>query len=97
MRLIDADMLDDVVQRINESGGSITRTGYKTVDRILFEFPAIEAEPIRHGHWVCEKFTTSTGDSIAIYKCSKCGHSNWCKDDNYCWFCGAKMDEVKHG
>ena len=46
MRLIDADVLDDVVQRINENGGLITRTEYKTIDRILFEFPTIDAVPV---------------------------------------------------
>ena len=84
MRLIDADMLDDVVQRINENGGSITRTGYKTVDRILFEFPTIDAEPVRHGHW---------SEEMGGYVCSLCeGFSEFAT--NYCQHCGAKMNEV---
>lgn len=52
---------------------------------------AIEAEPVRHGHW--EKLYDRN------YKCSVCGA--WYEADkeeildfDYCPHCGAKMDEV---
>lgn len=44
-RLIDADALDDVVRIRNkreyETGAYITRTDYKIISSVLFEFPAI--------------------------------------------------------
>ena len=91
MRLIDADMLYDVVQRINKRGGSITRTEYKILDRVLFEFPTIDAEPVRHGHWLFYEEPNGYYHS----ECSVCGQ--WCDEDvflkdkwHYCPHCGAK-------
>lgn len=56
----------------------------------LMDAPIIEAEPIRHGHWIDEK---SIGD--CCYKCSKCGFirdAYLLEIENYCPRCGAKMD-----
>lgn len=47
---------------------------------------------IRHGHWIEEK---SIGD--CCYKCSKCGFirdAYLLEIDNYCPWCGARMDIV---
>ena len=92
MRLIDADDLDNVVLRLNEEGRTITRSEYKTVDSIIFEFPTIEAEPVRRGRWVEEP---------GMFMCSVC-HDVWSTEDeemikgfNYCPWCGAKMEEQK--
>lgn len=57
----------------------------------------IEAEPVRHGHWI-EK---DGFDGDTYYDCSACGHS-WVtiegtpqdNEMNYCPYCGAHMDEV---
>lgn len=40
-RLIDADMLDDVIMQMNENGAQITRYEYKVLDNVLFEMPTI--------------------------------------------------------
>lgn len=61
----------------------------------LEEQPTIEAEPVRHGHWIEKDW--DDGD----YVCSACGHS-WVtiegtpqdNEMNYCPYCGAHMDEV---
>lgn len=52
--------------------------------------PTIEAEPIRHGHWIMKPNGYGTCSN-----CNKCSldimggvHSNFCPN------CGAKMDEV---
>jgi hypothetical protein len=51
--------------------------------------PTVDAEVIRHGHWI------ATGNEyFDKWICSKCKHAKMYKD-NYCSFCGAKMDEVK--
>lgn len=45
-RLINADMLDSVVLRLNAKGAQITRSEYKLIDRVIFEFPTVDAEPV---------------------------------------------------
>ena len=49
--------------------------------------PAVDAEPVRHGHWIKRG---------GWYWCSECG-DHWGDDGaNYCPNCGAKMDEVRN-
>lgn len=46
-----------------------------------------DLEPVKHGQWI------KNGDRYC--ECSVCHHEgNISGQDNYCWFCGAKMDEV---
>lgn len=62
--------------------------------------PTIDAEPVRHGHWIATPYT----DYDDTYECSVCG-ACWTfiegtpKDNEafYCPHCGAKMDEVEDG
>lgn len=54
------------------------------------EQPAVDAEPIRHGHWIEDR---SIGD--CCYKCSECGFirdAYLLEVEDYCPQCGAKMD-----
>lgn len=53
--------------------------------------PTIEAEPIRHGHWIFIEADYPVKD--AFYICSKCAYSVGYDIHNYCPYCGAKMDE----
>lgn len=60
--------------------------------------PAVDAEPVRHGRWVC-KTMPSLDD---VYYCSVCGAEAigydgydgryYSEDSDYCPHCGAKMD-----
>ena len=57
------------------------------------DFPTVDAEPVRHGHWVRYR---------CFIKCSSCGklfrETNGARSPTtflYCPECGAKMDEVK--
>ena len=79
MRLIDADAL---LQRAVAHGWSTP----KWVSNIVIEdAPTIEAEPIKHGRWL------KNGDRYC--ECSVCHHEgNISGQDNYCWYCGARMD-----
>lgn len=47
MRLIDADVLDEVVLDLNTNrNAGITRGEYKIIDSVLFEFPTVDAVPV---------------------------------------------------
>lgn len=94
MRLIDADALreamyheafevDSDMQKW-ESGCWIR---YKMFENCTEAAPTIDAEPIKHGHWI----NTGSGQ-----ECSVCGEIQYGYDSfrNYCAYCGAKMDEV---
>ena len=91
-RLIDADALDSVVLRMNtKENAQITRGEYKLIDSVIFEFPTVDAVPVRHGKWAF-----NPGDAFeamfAKPKCSECGFESadgW----NYCPNCGARMDK----
>ena len=51
-----------------------------------------EVELVQHGQWL------KNGDKQwdIFCECSVCHHEgNISGHDNYCWFCGARMDEVK--
>lgn len=96
-RLIDADKLkqhyswwggligDDYVSELVEQK--------KVFDTIVDVQPTVDAEPMRHGHWIF-----NPKDAIEIMftlpKCSECGAES-SDGGNYCPNCGAKMDEVE--
>ena len=94
MKLIDADTLVKEVCTIscnkdrNASPhiNSCFETGCKAVIAIE-NAPVIEAEPVRHGHWIY------TGSGT---ECNVCHEIQYGIDNYrfYCQNCGAKMDEV---
>ena len=63
---------------------------------IIDSFPAAEVAPVRHGRWICIR------KGYEEYECSVChGMDSNCSDyyadhvvteQEYCPFCGAKMD-----
>lgn len=55
--------------------------------KCINEAPAVDAEPVRHGHW------DDSFDGITPY-CSVCGMSHNCinRTPDYCPHCGARMD-----
>lgn len=100
MRLIDADALEPSEVYMNYG---FTRIVY--MDDID-EMPTIEAEPVRHGHWI--EYEPDNG--IHFHKCSECGQGDMYQGTitdwngrgfsfyykrQYCPVCGAKMDEVE--
>lgn len=92
MRLIDADKLREVLQRLSyddwNQGASISwAEAYSEIANMINAIPTVEVEPIKHGRWI--------GKPIAGYstvRCSACGNvfsennGKW----NYCPDCGAK-------
>lgn len=63
---------------------------YKMFENVMDEQPTVDAEPVRHGHWI--------RNDNGTYSCSKC--QSWIPNEQhyyarYCLHCGAKMDEEK--
>ena len=94
-RLIDADAL---YKLFGASGNcnDCPLDAYKCQyynEHTLMEFceriddaPTVDAEPVRHGHWINTGFLTA--------KCSECdAEVHELEYGNYCPNCGAKMDE----
>ena len=58
----------------------------------LRNLPTVDAEPVRHGHWIVEWET----DDTRMLRCSKCRtifNVGKGRDGNWCPECGARMDE----
>lgn len=95
MRLIDADKLKTHYSWWTDETKEL-------FDTIINLQPTVEAEPVRHGHWV-----ESSEDGTLF--CSECGRPTYDTHDEfkefmgtkiialvypyYCGYCGAKMDE----
>lgn len=93
-RLIDADALMDVVRQheycLATKQGSVDYGMFTPgIQQAVDEQPTIEAEPVRHGVWVCGDYY-DVGDV-----CSEC---DWDServpcDYRYCPNCGCKMNK----
>lgn len=95
MRLIDADRFDNELDELKKHADiHLSAEVFRTKVRLATQ-PTVDAEPIRHGHWI-----TGLCFSQGIYdypeydkKCSVC--QKYSRDfSTYCPNCGAKMDEV---
>ena len=53
--------------------------------------PAVDAEPVRHGHWRVQKIQGHRKGTVRRL-CSACGANNGNRKSNFCPNCGAKMD-----
>ena len=88
-RLIDADALSI---KFNEKCvgeccccrfATTTTSGCRVID------DAPEIDPVKHGHW-----EVVDESEPRRYGCSVCKKLSW-TEDNYCSYCGAKMNEVE--
>ena len=91
MRLIDADSL---IEECYKDGA------YGYVDALQIAIaPTIEAEPVRHGHWI--SLTNCSNSGVYCSVCHKKVYREdyaWCNRknklrSNYCPNCGAKMND----
>lgn len=78
-RLVDADELEEKAWRF----GLGTR---EDVVNLIRNAPTVEP---KHGHWEVVDETEPRR-----YGCSVCKRLSW-TEDNYCSYCGCKMDEVE--
>ena len=86
--------LNDARKKLYELEGSAEyNKGVTDAFNALFDLPAVNAEPIKHGRWI------KRGENL--YECSKCGA--WVTPSEYiplelhkfCRGCRAKMDEAE--
>ena len=90
MRLIDADKLKEYVNSI--SSGLLCEWDTLGVLSAIDKQQSIDAVPVVHAHPIFEHENNNA-------RCSNCGRftieydiDSW---DNYCSFCGAKVDEFE--
>lgn len=96
MRLIDprvaaVEIADLMAHKANmtahTAGHHYTISDYIYITQEWFEkIPTIEAEPVRHGHWI----DTGSGQECSVCHEIQYGYDNY---RYYCPFCGAKMEE----
>ena len=95
MRLIDAD--DIRYDQLLNIGNKEHPLEWAVSQSSINSMPTIDAEPVRHGHWI-ERIKVYPDLLVTYnYQCSNCGY--WDMHGSnvevpYCWHCGAKMDEV---
>lgn len=101
MRLIDADALILALKTQDYSGSPESLEDWTPQDMTKAEIadinnaPTIDAEPVRHGHWIKGK----NYNGIYEWQCSVCkrGWTHRTSGDiyveRYCYNCGAKMED----
>ena len=95
MRLIDADALLEYKFPNGFSRWDEQEVVYAVHEKDILSAPTVEAEPVKHGHWIVE------GEIVAghYHQISCCSYCGWTSDDyymneaNFCLNCGTKMDE----
>lgn len=103
MRPIDADALKESLKELKAEGNNrrYVQGLQDAIDdyypQIIDDAPTIDAEPVKHGHWIDTPL-----DRYKKYesKCSECGWHGISNYDSYvdiyefeyCPYCGAKMD-----
>lgn len=69
-----------------------------TMMHMIFDAPAADVAPVRHGRWLLVRNADETGN--ALYECSECHKGERhvpIVSVGYCWNCGAKMDGESDG
>ena len=97
-RLIDAN---EILQSEHQHYDYMADEYYVLV-RDIENAPTVDAEPVRHGHWIerTKVYPALFTDSTYIYECSNCGYMDTHGANvevPYCWHCGARMDESTMG
>lgn len=97
MRVIDLDELLKFPIRLDhydkENGNEHFVYGVESVLEYAENLPVVEAEPVRHGHWIFREEATPEYLPWDMW-CSCCGeyHDSDDYNDKYCSKCGAKID-----
>lgn len=81
-RMIDADELSHAM----DIEGNYLKMGW--VPATVFGVPIVEAEPVRHAHWIIGR------NCLLCDGCGMVAHFSLIPTP-YCPYCGAHMDEVE--
>ena len=86
---------EDIEQKIQDGLNNLV-LGHDAIEVLgmIYEMPAFDVAPVRHGRWEARAIPRSDpdGDWIALeYHCSLCNRLEYRKE-NYCPNCGAIMD-----
>ena len=99
MSLIDADklveLIDDDIASLDmpREGYDVCLCTLRMVKQYIKALPTVEAEPVKHGHWIDEGLVD--GNQNRYCRCSECGKGDTQAISQrvpYCWWCGARMD-----
>lgn len=84
-RIIDADKLKAHYAWWNNEQKEL-------FDQIVDLQPTVDAEPVKHGHWIKERNPMMYQLSPYVWVCDQCGTAFY-YNTPYCGECGARMDE----
>lgn len=93
-RLIDAD---EAYKVLTDYYHHRTEIQHEALKEALSKVPTVDAEPVRHGHWINhfdDLFPEESTQECSVCHAEQMGTM---LNDNYCPNCGAKMDEVEDG
>ena len=65
----------------------------KRVGEMIKEAKAVDAEPVKHGHWNTERNPMMYQTQPYVHVCSECGTA-FPYEMPYCGECGSKMDSI---
>lgn len=89
--MIDADAtkinLDELHETSDPRINALKLLMVLCVEHTLRDAPTVDAEPVRHAHWI--------EDEYGYMRCSECKFENDSPEyvTQFCPMCGAKMDE----
>ena len=92
-RPIDADKVAEAIEWLDEYDFVIWHDVMECIDKL----PTVDAEPVRHGHWINhfdDLFPEESTQECSVCHAEQMGTM---LNDNYCPNCGAKMDESTMG
>ena len=96
-RLVDVDKLISSLGELVESGmtGNKVKACLKLAIQIADAQPTVDADAVKHGHWeIDEKRYGNKDPHCSICRAILEGDADKCRNNYYCYHCGAKMDEV---
>jgi hypothetical protein len=100
-RLIDAERFNRILQNFEghllEAGKTEGAEAVKTIIKGLKTEPTVDAVEVVHGHWIEHpNAEMHNGKWVSNYECSECC-CFYRTHENYCGYCGAKMDGDGNG
>ena len=95
--LVEQKKVFDTIVDVQPTVDAVPIENYRSMEQTVFKLNKViaDAEPVRHGHWISHDYDFAPAESTQ--ECSVCHKEQpiYMVDNNYCPFCGAKMDEVK--